>query len=169
MSTYDVPGYNPANADTLRALCWAEHEDGSMILVESTENGRVIYSIFDLSGKNKIPPTPIIEFRDAMPEKGFKKIFSWNPKKQGSEKWLWKDKTPFPWDRIIEENSKDGVRHVNVEDQLNAALRIAKARNLINEGKTVSIDKIKSFIDTIGEKGKTIKDKIQRAIHELGI
>jgi len=79
MSTNDVPGYNPANADTLKALCWAEHKDGSLILVESTENGRVIFSMFDISGKDKNPPTSIIEFRDAMPEKGFKQTFSWNP------------------------------------------------------------------------------------------
>jgi hypothetical protein len=167
MSTHDVPGYNPDNADTLKALCWAEHEDGSLILIESTEGGRVIYSIFDMSGKDKIPPTPIIEFRDAMPEKGFKDLFSWNPKKKKEEKWLWKDKTPFPWERIIEEGSKDGVRFANVEDQLSAALHVARARNLIGQGKAVSVDKIKTFMSSMGVKGKIITDKIQRAIHEL--
>jgi len=167
MSTHDVPGYNPANADTLKALCWAEHKDGSLILVESTENGRVIFSMFDMSGKNKKPPTSIIEFRDAMPEKGFKQTFSWNPKKPDSEKWLWKDKTPFPWDRIIKVGSKDGMRYVSADDQINAAQRVAKAMNLIGQGKPIDIDKVKAFMTTVGVKGRTIRDKVQRAINEL--
>lgn len=49
MSTNDVPGANPVNGDKLGMGCWAEHQDGSMILVEGTEGNRVIYSIFDMA------------------------------------------------------------------------------------------------------------------------
>jgi len=62
MSTNDVPGHNPVNNDELRSNCWAEHDDGSLILVQSTEGGRVIYMMFDLSVE------PVVEYRDAMPE-----------------------------------------------------------------------------------------------------
>jgi hypothetical protein len=68
MSTNDVPGFNPANNDELKAQCWAEHEDGSLLLVQSTEGGRVVYMMFDISDG-------IAEYRDAMPEKQFKEVF----------------------------------------------------------------------------------------------
>jgi hypothetical protein len=169
MSTNDVPGSNPANGDTLKALCWAEHEDGSLLFVESTEGGRIIYSIFNMSDK------PAVEYRDAMPLKGFEDLFSYTTNKRKGKKpigdvvWTWHDKTPFPWDRIIEDGFKDGVRHTHVEEQLSAALRVAKARNLINLGKPINVDKIKTFMDSMGVKGRTITDKIQRAIHELRV
>lgn len=53
MSTNDVPGANPKNADVLAMGCWAEHEDGSLIFVESVEGGTVVYSIFDIAPKGK--------------------------------------------------------------------------------------------------------------------
>ena len=58
MSTNDVPGADPRNSDELATGCWAEHEDGSLIFVESTEVNRVIYSVFDMSR------TPPLEYRD---------------------------------------------------------------------------------------------------------
>jgi hypothetical protein len=70
MSTHDVPGAVPAHQDKLAMGCWAEHEDGSLLFVESTEGGRVIYSIFNMA------VTPPVEFRDAMPQKGFEDLFS---------------------------------------------------------------------------------------------
>src|SRR5262245_2443793 len=119
MSTNDVPGANPANNDELAMGCWAEHDDGSLIFVESTEANRVIYSIFDLA---KEPP---IEYRDAMPESSFKKTFSW--KTGAFEKWTWHDKTPFPWDRIIENGFADGEKPVSADHTLTAAERVAES------------------------------------------
>src|SRR5437868_2055043 len=106
MATTDVPGANPANGDQLKMGCWAEHSDGSLIFVESTEGGRVVYSIFDMS------KMPIIEYRDAMPEDTFKKTFS---RRDGNLlirtiNWTWHDKTPFPWDRVIKAGALDGGR-----------------------------------------------------------
>ena len=134
MSTHDVPGAKAANADVLAMGAWAEHEDGSLILVESVEAGRVVYSIFDVS------PDPPVEYRDAMPEAGFKTRFSWVPddgkkKAKGKKnddlniKWTWHDKTPFPWDRVMRDFPA-GQRHVQVEDQLNAAQRVAQSLQL---------------------------------------
>src|SRR5947209_8109714 len=109
MSTYDVPGATPANGDELAMGCWAEHSDGSLLLVESTEGSRVVYSLFDLS---KQPP---IEYRDAMAEVSFKKSFTWNKAKKKGEKWLWHDKTAFPWDRVIKGGGRDGPRLPSAE------------------------------------------------------
>lgn len=124
MSTNDVPGADPRNADELAMGCWAEHSDGSMILVESTEGNRVVYSIFDMA---KEPP---IEYRDAMPTVSFNSTFSWaaSGKKSLNEKWTWHDKTPFPWDRIIKAGVKDGSRLPAAEYTLNAAERIMESR-----------------------------------------
>lgn len=122
MSTNDVPGFDPKNADELKALCWAEHGDGSLILVESTEGNRVIYSIFDMA---KNPP---IEYRDAMPEMSFKTTFSYGGKSK--EKWTWHDKTPFPWDKIIKTGYKDGAKLPSAEHILTAAERVAESLRL---------------------------------------
>lgn len=125
MSTNDVPGANPSNRDELAMGCWAEHADGSMILVESTEGNRAIYSVFDMA---KNPP---IEYRDAMPIDSFKTIFTWDAsgkKKTPNEKWTWHDKTPFPWDRIIKNGINDGARVPAAVHVLNAAERIVESR-----------------------------------------
>lgn len=124
MSTNDVPGANPVNADELSMGCWAEHADGSLIFVESTEANRVIYSIFDMA---KEPP---IEYRDAMPKVSFNSTFTWKPgsSRVTGEKWTWHDKTPFPWDRIIKGGAKDGPRSAAAEHTLNAAERIIESR-----------------------------------------
>ena len=55
MSTQDVPGHGSASNDTLAMGVWGEHNDGSLLFVESTEGGRVIYSIFDMAQSR--PPT----------------------------------------------------------------------------------------------------------------
>lgn len=127
MSTNDVPGANPVNNDQLGMGCWAEHQDGSLVFVESTEGGRVIYSMFDLS------KTPPIEYRDAMPEVNFKRMFSWDPtgKKPGpNERWVWHDKTAFPWDRVIKKGVNDGPRVPSAEQQMSAAERVAESLRL---------------------------------------
>lgn len=160
MSTYDVPGANPVNRDELHSGCWAQHEDGSLIFVEGAEGGRVVYSIFDMS------TTPVTEFRDAMAEGAFKKSFSWNPKDKKSEKWLWKDKTPFPWDRIIQTGGKAGLKHASAEEQLTAAERVRRSRE-IHRGDPVDVEKIKSRTDRYGEKAIQVLKRIQRAIRSL--
>lgn len=124
MSTNDVPGAREENHDELAAGCWAEHEDGSLVLVESTEASRVIFSVFDMARE------PIVEWRGALPEVNFKKRFSWNPSDPASVKWTWHDKTPFPWDRVIAEGAEEGVRYASARDQLTAAARVAESLNM---------------------------------------
>jgi hypothetical protein len=166
MSTHDVPGSNPINNDELDQGCWAEHDDGSLILVEGIESGKVVYSIFDLSSD------PPLEYRDAMPEKGFKDHFSWDPDDDDSEEWLWHDKTSFPWDKVMA-NFKDGQRYPSVKDQISAANRVSNALRIKGrklEEQTIA-DKLRNINvkskAVIGRKGKIIMDKIQRAIGEL--
>jgi hypothetical protein len=124
MSTNDVPGYNPANHDQLAAMCWAEHDDGSLILVLSTEGDRVVYEMFD-------PNNPEYSYRDAMTEKDFKKAFSW---KSGEsvcqEKWTWRDKTPFDFNRVMKAGVKPGLRYVSADVQISAAARVAESLKL---------------------------------------
>lgn len=135
MSTNDVPGYNPKNADKLAMGCWGESPDGSLIFVEGVENGRVIYSMFDAAFD------PVVEYRDAMPEAEFKTVFSWKAnrtavKGKPSDKvpatiqWTWHDKTEFPWDRVIKKGAKDGARFASAHDQLSDAQRVADSLKL---------------------------------------
>lgn len=161
MSTNDVPGHKPENRDQLAMGCWAEHDDGSMIFVDSTEGGRVIYTIFDMD------KVPIVEYRDAMAEGAFKKAFSWKPGDKKSEKWTWHDKTPFPWDRIIKVGGKDGMKFASAEAQLTAAERVRRSRE-IHHGRAVDVEEIKSTrVDRIGKKAKEILRRLQDAINEL--
>lgn len=125
MSTNDVPGAKDYNNDALAMGAWAEHADGSLMLVESTEANRVIYSVFDMA---RDPP---IEYRDAMPEASFKTTYSWeagSTKKKLNEKWTWHDKTPFPWDRIIK-HFKDGPKSAAADHTTTAAERIMASRD----------------------------------------
>jgi len=162
MSTNDVPGAKACNNDELAMGCWAEHDDGSLIFVESTEGGRVIYSVFDIS---KIPP---IEFRDSMPKEGFEAHFSWDPKgKKDQIKWTWHDKTAFPWNRIIKEGVPDGVRHACAHDLINSAERVAEARKLI--GHKVDEKEIETRLPKtmVGRVGKALIAGIQCAVDKL--
>jgi hypothetical protein len=121
MSTTDVPGAKSVNHDVLAMGCWAEHEDGSLIFVESTEGGNVVYSIFDVAAQ------PIVEYRDAMPEKGFQKRFSWHSK--DDVKWTWHDKTAFPWERVME-HFPPGSRNASAVGTMSAAQRVARSLDL---------------------------------------
>jgi len=160
MSTNDVPGYKAANHDALAMGCWAEHEDGSLIFVESTEGGRVVYSIFDREKQ------PITEYRDSMAEGAFKKTFSWDPKSPTSEKWTWHDKTPFPWDLVIRAGARDGTRYASAEDHLTAAERIRRSREI--HGQPVDPKDIETRFDQIGEKAAAAMIRgLQRAIEKL--
>lgn len=92
MSTLDVPGYKAEHNDTLAMGCWAEHDDGSLLLVERiTEAGKVEYSIIDRSSD------PVTEYWGSMPEGLFKRSFSHGgPVGLG---WVWHDKSPWPMER----------------------------------------------------------------------
>jgi hypothetical protein len=164
MSTYDVPGANPDNNDELAMGCWAEHDDGSLIFVESTEGSRVVYSIFDMS------KTPTVEYRDAMPETSFKRTFTWkkDSKRKGGEKWLWHDKTAFPWDRLIKQGGQDAGRHVSADDILTAAERVAASLKL--RGGSLANDmrhRADRTVQASTARAGIIWDKISRAIGEL--
>ncbi|MDO8683952.1 MAG: hypothetical protein Q7N50_10780 [Armatimonadota bacterium] len=175
MSTNDVPGANPSNCDVLAMGSWAEHADGSLILVENTESGRVIYSIFDMA---KEPP---IEYRDAMPEVSFKTTFSWDPngKKTLNEKWTWHDKTPFPWNRIIQIGVKDGARLPSAQHTLNAAERVMEsrerhstaaervARGLKIQGEELDRDNIDHRADQIMRRVEKMWDRLVSAVSKL--
>jgi hypothetical protein len=154
MSTNDVPGAKAQNNDTLHIGCWAEHDDGSLILVEGNENGRVIYSVFDLLKK------PIVEYRDAMPETVFKKTFSYD----GSNiKWTWHDKTPFPWDKIIKAGANDGQRLAAVDDILTAAQRVAESLKL--RGAAMNRDISPKTVSKI----KGLMGGIEKALNSMGV
>lgn len=117
MSTNDVPGAKTSNGDSLAMGCWAEHADGSLIFVTSTENDRVIYSMFDMAHD--------CEYRDAMPTTDFKTAFSW-PNKHNVQ-WTWHDKTPFPWDRVIKAGAKPGTQALSAGHILTKAEQVAKS------------------------------------------
>lgn len=151
MSTSDVPGANPQNGDDLKVGCWAEHDDGSMMFVESTEGGRIVYTMFDM---NETPP---VEYRDTMSEKGFKDIYT----KAG---WTWHDKTPFPWDKVIP-HAKPGFKYAHADDQISEAERIGRSRDL--RRRQFQESKWAHYAEKIGKRGRVITDKIQRAIREL--
>ena len=126
MSTNDVPGHKASNNDVLAMGSWAESKDGSLIFVEGVENGRVIYSMFDTRH------TPVLEYRDAMPEADFKTAFSWKADRSGLKDkkasgvpadilWTWHDKTPFPWPSVIKNGARDGARLASAADTLDHA------------------------------------------------
>jgi len=160
MSTNDVPSFTASNNDELAMGCWAEHEDGSLIFVQSTEGGRIIYMMFDTF------TDPITEYRDAMPEKGFKNFFSWsNKNKKDDIKWIWHDKTPFPWERVIKDGARDGVHFASAYDALRAAQKVAKSLGL--SGHKFIKDKYEHMNDNKVPLRNRIIDKVQNAINKL--
>lgn len=164
MSTNDVPGAKTANQDELAMGCWAEHDDGTLLFVASTENDTVVYSMFDLS---KTPPQ---EFRDKMPKKAFEKHFSYNPLDENSIKWIWHDKTPFPWDKVIKAGIKDGVlTAVSAHDQLKEAHNVAQVvgDKLGLIPKTLDVKSIEHMADA--EVPKNVRDIIQEGISECPV
>jgi hypothetical protein len=154
MSTNDVPGAKSSNNDSLHMGCWAEHDDESLIFVEANEGSRVVYSIFDMA------EDPIIEYRDAMIETDFKSQFSF---KGNNIKWTWHDKTPFPWDKIIKNGARGGVKYPSAYDQLSAAAKVAKS--IKARGTPVDPTDYEHLADN--KRSKSIISKLQRAIDEL--
>ncbi len=155
MSTNDVPGASAANRDELRAGCWAEHKDGSLIFVKGTEGGRVVYEIYDLSTD---PPT---RYQDAMLEAGFKNQFSYPPVGSSPDLWTWHDKTPFPWNRVMGKY-KPGVDYASVQDQMTAAARVAESLKLRAE--EVKRGEYGHMTPETASLGRAIIDKITEAL-----
>ena len=152
MSTGDVPGANPANKDELAMGCWAEHTDGSMIFVESTEGGYVVYSIFDMGAD------PPFEYRDRMAEQAFKKQFQ-----KKKDKWVWHDKTPFPWDRVVDSGIPPGSRYPSAQHLASAAQRVAESRQLHGH----DVDPDEHAHKTAKEVVDAVVDKLQSALDSL--
>jgi hypothetical protein len=163
MSTNDVPGAVPSNNDELKMGCWAEHDDGSMIFVKSTEGDRVIYEMFDTS------QDPIVVYTDAMPLKDFEKKFSYDPKILAGQKWVWHDKTPMPWNKVIKAGARDGLGYASAADQLAAAARVAQSLGLA--GKPIDPDQLAHLADksTLAKDARTIIQKLQSAINTLPV
>lgn len=154
MSTHDVPGAVATNHDELAMGCWAEHEDKSLIFVESTEGGTVVYSIFDVA------TTPPVEYRDAMPENVFKSRFSWRPDDDSVlEQWTWHDKEPFEWARVMRA-FPPGARHVSATEEMNAAQRVAQSLNL-------RADRVRYREPMQRGSGRTIMERVRDAIKTL--
>ena len=157
MSTLDVPGFNPANNDVLAAGCWAEHDDGSLIYVKGTEGGQVVYEIYDTA------QDPPVFYQDAMLDVEFKKQFSWVPGDlQSKDKWLWHDKTPFDWGRVMKLFNDPVPQHADVRDQLTAAERVAESLKLRRQ--QLNKSDVESKMDVITKKGKSILNRIMKAV-----
>lgn len=126
MSTKAVPGAVKAHADELAMGGWAEHEDGSLIFVESVENGTVVFVMFDLAQSEPV------QYRHAMPQRDFEKQFTFDPKKTKGDadnlEWTWHDKTPFDWTRVMA-NFPDGQGSTSAVATLSAAARVAESLN----------------------------------------
>lgn len=159
MATHDVPGANAANADELCMGCWAEHEDGSLVLVESTERNRVVFLVFDTT------EDPVVEYRDMMVQDEFEQRFSWDPDDPDSIEWTWHDKTPFPWDRVIKQGAKSGVRYPSADDQLTAAARVARSLRL--KGREISEEELQHLLER--KVPKSMVKRLQAAIDELPV
>jgi hypothetical protein len=127
-----------------------------LIFVVSTEGGRVIYNIFDTAVQ------PPVEYRDAVAEKAFKKQFSWPGSK---DKWTWHDKTPFPWDRIMDLGGKAGAGFASADALNTAAQRVAQSRHL--RGSEVDPDDYAHM--TPKEIAGSIVKKLQDAIKNLDV
>lgn len=156
MSTNDVPGANAANRDILAAGCWAEHTDGSLIYVLGNEGGRAIYQIYDVA------QTPPVFYQDAMIEKAFKDQFSFPPVGASADKWTWHDKTPFPWNKVMQSIQRPTPQHADVSDTLSAAARVAESLKLRAENLTE--EKIGHNIDTLKAFGREIMGVIEKAL-----
>lgn len=153
MSTNDVPGANPANADTLAAGSWAEHDDGSLLFVKGTEAQQVVYELYDLA------QDPPVYYQDAMRDDPFKKAFSFPPVGTSPDKWTWHDKTPFPWNRVMKTFDKPRPAHADVHDTLSAAARVAESLRL--RAQKLTAESVGA--ERVARKGHAIFDRIARA------
>lgn len=161
MSTDSVPGKDPKNNDTLHAGCWAEHKDGSLILVESTEigkgGGNVLYSTFSLGAT-------VNEFRAAESATKFQSMFSYCAEKDKgdgvSEEWTWHDKTPFPWNRVIDAGAKLAeARQLDPSGALIKADALGKAVTAATGAEVSPFDTSAELLDAAQRVAATLKLK----------
>lgn len=153
MSTQDVPGANPSNADVLAAGCWAEHEDGSLLYVKGTESDQVVYELYDRAHD------PVVYYQDAMRKADFETQFSYPPVGASDVKWTWHDKTPFPWGRVMQVVQNPAPQHADVQTFLSAAGRVAEALKL----------RSKQYADAgqteqVRSKGRTLLERFNAAL-----
>jgi len=99
MSTNDVPGSNPKNNDVLSPLNWAEHKDGSLLLVYDVTNKDVVFSMFDLETNS--------EYKSSMLRAEFDRKFSVGDSLIENVIWEWHDKSPFPWHKILKRGKSE--------------------------------------------------------------
>jgi hypothetical protein len=161
--TNDVPGANKNNADELAVGCWAEADDGSLILVKGLENGTVIYEIFDSAN-------PDLSFTDAMPEKKFKPFYSYAGAAANKVKWSWHDKTSFPWDRVMKNISRPKPGFSSVEAQMSAAQRVMESLKKMGhdlKGRKLSKETIAHEEEQVYPKGAAIMQKLAEALEIL--
>jgi hypothetical protein len=175
MTTTDTPGSNPANHDKLEVGNWAEHEDGSLVFVLGfDENDSVIFNVYDL--QDKAVPT---YYTMALPLDEFHENFSFNPKVSTKKskktvtdkvKWLWHDKSPMPWKRVMRYIDRPTPRPVNVSDQLTAATRIADSLDQHFQ-KVLTREHIEAMTGEerrdAGNPAKTIMQRLKNAMNEL--
>lgn len=160
MATQDVPGANPANADTLHAGCWCQHEDGSLLYVKGAENDQVIYELYDLA------QDPPVYYQDAMRKEAFKKAFSHPPVGNSKEKWIWHDKLAFPWNKVMKTFDKPRPVHADVHDTLSAAARVAESLRL--RAQELKSEETSHMAEQEGSKaGMDIVKRIQKAFDVL--
>jgi hypothetical protein len=159
VSTQDVPGFNPANKDVLASGCWAEHSDGSLLFVKGTENGQVVYELYDLAQDEPV------YYQDAMRDDAFKKAFTYPPVGTSPEKWTWHDKTPFPWARVMKTFDKPRPVHADVHDTLSAAARVAESLRL--RAQKLNTSDVQPNVEQAVQKGRAIMDRIARAFAAL--
>jgi hypothetical protein len=133
MSTTDVPGFDPRNGDRLHEGCWAEHPDRSLLHILQHEGGRVVYDVFDLSH-----PGLVTRRVYAMPTESFNRAYSWRFTDPISRRWLWHDKTGFPWDRVFENLGGDeaDLGEVEISESPDVAGRLAERLLLTVEAMT---------------------------------
>lgn len=162
MSTYDVPGANAINQDVLDIGCWAEHQDGSFILVEGfTDSDKsVVYSIFDT---NTNPP---VSYRDTMLLEDF--YYNYSTINEEDVKWLWHDKTPFPWEKFIIDKMPMSQRVVLTAEQISVAKKVADDLGLNKTGLTINdIEEKKKSISEKKSISSKIRSKIGKALYRL--
>jgi len=154
MSTHDVPGANPANADVLAAGCWAEHDDGSLIFVKGTEGGQIVYEIYDVG------QDPPVKYQDAMRELAFQDQF------RSFDEWTWHDKTPFPWSRVMKTFDKPRPEHADVHEELSAAARVAESLRL--RARDLTEEEVTPRTEQRRRKGRSIMERLERALEAFG-
>jgi len=161
MSTHDVPGANPRNADNLDVGCWAEDEDQtSLINIIGHEAGSVVYQLYDLS------EDPVMYYQDAMLEQEFKDFFSAPPTGDSDIEWTWHDKTTFPWDRVMKRFSGKVPQYADVEDHLSMAQRVAQKLGL--RAKKMSEQEVTPHVEQQRSRGMAVIEKIAEALGSLG-